>query len=76
MVGRPLFAQAFEAHRSGRLEEAAGDSEKILADDPSHIDSLHMLGVIEQGRKNFARAETLIRQALAPGNHPAIWRPC
>lgn len=41
-----LFQQAFSDHESGRHSEAREKYEQILADNPDHADTLHMLGVL------------------------------
>ena len=41
-----IFAEAFQHHQAGRLPEAEKLYRAVLAIDPSHADSLHLLGVI------------------------------
>src|ERR1700674_5488191 len=41
-----VFADAFRHHQAGRLKEAERLYRQILAVDPRHADSLHLLGVV------------------------------
>ncbi len=67
------FDLALEHHQAGRLNEAESIYRQILAVDPSHVDSLHLLGVMahEVGRADIA--VDLIRRAIAlrPFHHVA-----
>lgn len=56
---------ALAHHRAGRLEEAESIYREILAANPRHADSLHLLGMIECARGRYAAAADLIRQAIA-----------
>jgi tetratricopeptide (TPR) repeat protein len=58
------FSNAIALHRAGRLDEAEGEYRSILAAEPDHADSLHLLGVIAQQRGQFNRAAELIEQAI------------
>jgi protein O-GlcNAc transferase len=70
---QPAIEVALQRHRDGRLPEAEQLYRQILAQQPTHADALHYLGVIahQVGRREMA-AE-LIRQSLAlqPGNAEA-----
>jgi len=59
------FAAAFSHHQAGRLAEAETLYRQICAVDPSHVDSLHFLGVLagQAGRNDIAIE--LISKALA-----------
>ena len=48
--------EALAHHQAGRLGEAAQLYQRILADEPAHADSLHLLGVIanQSGRPDLA----------------------
>jgi len=63
------IAQAFDIavqhHQAGRLAEAEGLYRKILAADPRHADSLHLLGVIAHATGALDPALDLIGQAIA-----------
>src|ERR1700722_15233513 len=51
-----LFARATEHHRAGRLKEAEADYRRVLAAEPGHADSLHLLGLVaaQLGRGDLA----------------------
>src|SRR5262245_64721264 len=59
------FVSAVTLHQAGRLSEAEGIYRNILAIDPKHVDSLHLLGVIalQFGRPDVA--VELIGQAIS-----------
>src|SRR5262245_49129812 len=65
------FASAVSLHQAGRLSEAEGIYRNILAIDPKHIDSLHLLGVIalQHGRSDIA--VELIGQAISANKRNA-----
>ena len=41
-----LFADAVHHHQAGRLSEAERCCRQVLAADPRHADSLHLLGIV------------------------------
>jgi tetratricopeptide (TPR) repeat protein len=55
---------ALALHQQGQLGLARALYQKILKQQPDHFDALHMLGVIESQRKNFAGAILFIGRAL------------
>src|SRR6476620_4838196 len=55
---------AVNAHRAGRLDEAAVLYRKVLSRRKDHVDSLHYLGVIECQRGRHKEARRLIEQSL------------
>ena len=59
-----IFDEAFRHHQAGRLPEAEKLYRQILAIDPRHADSLHLLGVIacDVGRHDVGMG--LIHQAI------------
>jgi Flp pilus assembly protein TadD/SAM-dependent methyltransferase len=59
------FRAAIQHHQSGRLPEAEALYRKILARDPSHIGSLHYLGVIAHQVGRSDQAAELIGRAIA-----------
>src|SRR5712692_4765728 len=65
------FQQAVTLHQAGRLSEAEGIYRNILAVDPKHFHSLHLLGVIahQVGRNDVA--VDLIGQAIAANKRVA-----
>ena len=62
-VAEEVLAGALEAHKDGRLDEATAIYRQILATEPDHADTLHLLGVAlhQMGRNDEARP--LIEQA-------------
>jgi len=59
------FDLAFQYHQAGRLKEAEPLYRQVLAQQPKHIDALHLLGVIAHEVGRHDAAVELIRQALA-----------
>ncbi len=57
--------RAYEHHQHGRVREAQGLYEQVLALDPHQVDALHLLGVLalQHGQPDVAAG--LIQQALA-----------
>ncbi len=60
-----LFDQGLAHHQSGRLAEAEALYQAVLAADPHHADSLHLLGVIACQRRAPETAVELIGRAIA-----------
>jgi protein O-GlcNAc transferase len=60
----PAFAEAMALHRAGRLAEAQEIYVRILARQPDHFDSRHLLGVVHSQRGNYAEAVRQIDTAL------------
>lgn len=60
-----LFADAIRHHQAGRLIEAEHLYRQILATDPRHADTLHLLGVAAYQGERFDIAIELIGKALA-----------
>ena len=60
-----LFEAALQRHRAGRPDEAAGLYRRVLAIDPRHADSLHLLGVIAAQSGRHGEAAALIGRAVA-----------
>jgi tetratricopeptide (TPR) repeat protein len=67
-----LFADGLTLHRAGRLAEAEGIYRRILAIDPDHFDSLHLLGVIAHQRGRHAEAVAQIDRALERDRNSVI----
>ena len=59
-----IFAEALRLHQSGRLAEAEQLYRQVLARDPRHADSLHLLGVLAYQAGQLADAVELIGQAI------------
>jgi tetratricopeptide (TPR) repeat protein len=69
-----LLAEASALHQAGRLAEAEKTYNQILAAEPDHFDSLHLLGIIFHQRGDHAQALRQIDLALKinPNNIPAL----
>ena len=67
--------RATELHGRGQLDAAESFYRRVLEDAPENFDALHLLGVLEAGRKNFTGAVALIARALArdPNNVRALY---
>jgi protein O-GlcNAc transferase len=59
------FAEAMSFHRAGRIADAEAVYRKIVATQPDHFDSLHLLGVALHQRGDHAGAVRQIDAALA-----------
>lgn len=62
-----LLAAAIDQHRTGQLAEAERIYRQILARDPAHADSLHLLGVVAHQHRQHEAAVDLISRAIACG---------
>lgn len=62
-----LLNLAIDRHRGGQLDEAEALYRQILAVDPDHADSLHLLGIIAHQRGQHETAVDLIGKAIAHG---------
>jgi tetratricopeptide (TPR) repeat protein len=69
-----LLAEAYALHQAGRLADAEETYNKILAAQPDHFDSLHLLGILFHRRGDHAQALRHIDRALEinPNNIPAL----
>ena len=69
-----LLVEAFTLHQAGRLAEAEEAYNRILATQPDHFDSLHLLGIVFHQRGEHAQALRHIDLALKvnPNNIPAL----
>lgn len=69
-----LLAEAFALHQAGRLAEAEDTYNRILATQPDHFDSVHLLGILFHQRGEHAQALRYIDLALKinPNNIPAL----
>ena len=67
------FAQARALHQQGQLNEAEVIYRTLLQNYPKDFDLLHLLGMVQGQRNNFADAAALIEQAIAidPGSAAA-----
>jgi tetratricopeptide (TPR) repeat protein len=64
-VLRTMLADALRDHQAGRVAEAERAYRRILAVDPRHADSLHLLGMIEHQAGRPETAAQMIREAIA-----------
>jgi tetratricopeptide (TPR) repeat protein len=60
-----LLAAALNAHKAGKLPEAAALYQQILAADPEHADALHLMGVLANQIGKPDLAVNLIARAIA-----------
>jgi protein O-GlcNAc transferase len=69
-----LFQSGIQHLQAGRLREAEAVFREILAQEPNHVDALHVLGVIEGQAGRFDSAIELIRRSieLRPENAEAL----
>ena len=65
------LSQAFEHARLGRLDEAAGQLDIVLAANPDSASANHLLGVIRAHQGRFDDALTLVRRAAASSSATA-----
>ncbi len=63
--GADIFAAALQAHQAGQLDEAAQLYGQVLAANPSHADSLNLLGAIALQQGDAKAAIDRIGQAVA-----------
>lgn len=66
------YAQATGHHAAGRLGEAAAAYRHVLALDPTHPDTLHLLGVIAYQTGRADEAIPLMRDAVAHGRRRGV----
>jgi len=59
------FAAALQQHSAGQLDESERLFQHVLAADPRHRDSLHMLGLIAFQTGRTERGAELLRRAIA-----------
>ncbi len=59
------FAEAYAAHRAGRLAEAETGYRAVLRLSPTHADAWHLLGVVAQQQGRAADAVMHIKKALS-----------
>jgi tetratricopeptide (TPR) repeat protein len=64
---------ALQHHQRGRLEDAERLYQAILADQPRHVEALHLLGVVAHQQGDHARAVLLIGSAVSGDPNNAIY---
>ncbi len=62
---RTLFSEAVSHHQSHRLQQAEKLYERILTQDPSHVEALHLLGLVAYQQGDNPRAIQLISNAIS-----------
>ena len=67
------FHSALARHRAGHLAAAEQLYRRLLASDPHHADSLHLLGVLVSQNKQLGGAAGLIRRAIALNSQAALY---
>jgi Flp pilus assembly protein TadD len=72
-VLREQFAQALAIHRAGQLREAEQRYRQILAVEPHHDESLHLLGVIACQAGQPAASIELIERAITLRGNVAVY---
>jgi tetratricopeptide (TPR) repeat protein len=61
----PLFAKALQHHQDGRLLDAGQLYRQVLAREPQHAESLHMLGIVAYQGGQYEAAIEFFGQAIA-----------
>jgi FkbM family methyltransferase len=61
---KSLLQEALQCHRTGALDRAELLYQTVIEKQPNHPDALHLLGIIEHQKGDYALAETLIRKAI------------
>ena len=64
------LARAFAAHQAGNIPQAEALYKLVLQADRRQFDALHMLGVIEAQRGNYAAGVARIDEALRVRPYP------
>jgi tetratricopeptide (TPR) repeat protein len=64
-AAQALYAEAVAHYHAQRLDEAERALAEVLAIEPRHADSLHVLGVIAAQQRRFETAADLFRKAAA-----------
>ncbi len=60
-----LFSQALASHQESKLDDAAALYQRVLRENPRHVDSLHMLGLLSLQAGRARDGIELIHRALA-----------
>lgn len=67
-----LIEEGLRHHRAGRLDDARACYERALAEHGRNAEALHLLGLAAHSQRDFARAATLIAEAVALGPPQAL----
>ena len=62
---RSLFSEAVSHHQSRRFPQAEELYKRILTQDPSHVDALHLLGLVSYQQGDHSKAIQLISNAIS-----------
>ena len=62
---RTLFSEAVAHHQARRFQQAEQLYERILKQDPSHADTLHLLGLVAYQQGDNSKAIRLISKAIS-----------
>lgn len=62
---------AVSLHRAGQLDEAERAYQRLLAEDPAHVEALQFLGVLQHQRGFSAEAVRTLQRAIALAPHYA-----
>ncbi|HYH18259.1 MAG TPA: tetratricopeptide repeat protein, partial [Azospirillum sp.] len=72
---KPLFTQAVELHRVGQFAAAAALYERVLTDEPHHIDARYNLGLLHRALgQPAAAAHCLFEVVQRAPEHAGAWR--
>ncbi len=63
-LAKQLFEEAIRHHQGGRLSQAETCYRNILAQDPTHADALHMLGLVAYQQGRYEQALDCITKAV------------
>ena len=61
---KEMLENALRHHQAGQLDVAENIYRSILAEEPQHADTLHLLGVLLMGKGEYANAVRLMEQAI------------
>ena len=64
VFAKQLLAEAITHHQGGRLSQAETCYQKILTQDPTHADALHLLGLVAYQQGRYDRALDCITKAI------------
>lgn len=67
------LADGIAAHKRGDVDAAERHYQRILFQEPTHADALHLSGLVARARGDMARAAALIRRAIAASPDFALY---
>src|SRR5690349_22134289 len=71
--GTDRLEQAIACHKAGRLAEAAGLYQEVLARSPRHAEALHLLGLLRIAHGAFEEGAGLVRRAIEEKPREALF---